>query len=85
METVVLLVRVHADDGEDDRQNGQRRQHDPERHLADTPAVHLDAGPAQLPDPLVGPVALGSAPVTPSVSPFPGTGGSVVVMAIGRA
>ena len=54
VQAVVLLVRVHADDGEDDGQDGERRQHDAEHDLTDAPAVHLDPGAAQLPDAVAG-------------------------------
>ena len=74
MQAVVLLVRVHADDGEDDGQDGQRRQHDAEHHLTDAPAVHLDAGAAELPD-AVGGLAARS---------LPAAVGEEVVIAIGR-
>ena len=90
VEAVVLLVRVDPDNREDDRQNGERDEHDPDRHLADTPGVDGDAGTAELPDPisrLVGEwVVLPGAVVFVAVfGPFPATGGSVEVMSIGRA
>ena len=54
VQMIVLLVRVHADDGEDDGQNGEGGQHDPEGHLAHQAAVHRHAGPAQLTDSVQG-------------------------------
>ena len=59
VQAVVLLVRVHPDHGEDDGQDGEGRQHDAEHDLADAPAVHLDAGAAELPDAVGGIAWLG--------------------------
>jgi hypothetical protein len=68
VEAVVLLVRVHPDNGEDDRQDGERDEHDPDDHPADPPAVHRHTGAAQLPD------TIGGLEVGRLVSP--GTGAS---------
>ena len=74
MEAVVLLVRVHPDDGEDDREDGERRQHDAEGDPAHAPGVDLDPGAAQLPDAIVR-----------WARRSPAAGGEEVVIAIGRA
>ena len=50
VEAVVLLVRVHPDDREDDRQDGERREHDSDHDLADPSGVHMDPGATQLAD-----------------------------------
>ena len=50
MQPVVLLVRVDTDNCEDDGQDGERGEHDPDHHLADTSAIHGDARTAELAD-----------------------------------
>jgi hypothetical protein len=54
VEAVVLLVRVDPDNGEDDRENEQRHEHDPDGHLTHAPAVHRHTGAPQLPDAIGG-------------------------------
>src|SRR5258707_160091 len=49
VQAVVLFVRVDPDNGEHDRENEERHEHDADGHLAHTTAVYRHTGAAQLP------------------------------------
>src|ERR1700735_1739221 len=54
VQAVVLLVRVDPDNGEDDGENEERREHHADGHLAYTATVHRHTGAAQLADTIGG-------------------------------